>query len=192
MATRRGRAFRPLLIGVLCLLIGGVPALAARSRSLGLQDMARRAGRIFVGHCTQVRVDAGGGGISVTTYTFEVSEPIKGVRPGSVTFRVPGTPERPLFAGMPAYQEGQEALLLLYPESQAGFSTAIGLDQGSFRVDRGEAGNAALVNGNGNVDLLRDVPEGLLNSHGLDRGARGPLRLDRVLPILRSLAEGQP
>lgn len=154
--------------------------------------MARRAGRIFVGHCTQVQVDAGGGGIPSTTYTFEVSQPIKGVRPGSISFRVPGTPDRPLFAGMPSYREGQEALLLLYPESQAGFSTAIGLDQGSFRVQRGEAGSATVVNGNANRALLRDVPEGLLSSHGLEREARGPLRMDRVLPVLRSLVAGRP
>ena len=186
---RRGTA---VLLGIV--LGGGLLASgaeAARVRSLGLADMTTRAGRIFVGRCTaRVVADDAKTGLPVTTYTFIVTEPIKGVHRGPVSFRLPGTPDRPLIPGLSVFEIGEEALLLLYPESEAGFSSAMGLDQGRFRLRRGRDGSARAINGRRNHRLLEDVPAALLEAHGLSRESHGPLHLPNLVGILRALASG--
>ena len=163
-------------------------AEAARVRSLGLGDMASRAGRIFVGRCVdRVMGEDAATGVAMTTYTFVVTEPIKGVSRGQTTFRVPGTPEQPLFSGLPVFRVGEEALLLLYPESPAGFSVALGLDQGRFRIRPGPDSRRRATNDRGNAGLLRDVPPGLLRAHGLAQDHAGPVALSELEVLLGEL-----
>ena len=166
-------------------------AEASRVRRVGLADMAERAGQIFVGRCARrtVTVDAETR-LPVTLYTFTVTDPIKGVSKGPVTFRVPGTPDHPFLDGMAVFEAGEEDLLILYPESQAGFSSAIGLDQGRFRIEMGREGNRRAANGIGNEDLIVDVPEGILQGRSLERRDRGPLDLEDLTAVLRSLMAG--
>ncbi len=123
-----------------------------------------------------------------TTYVFAVTEPIKGVGRGPTTFRLPGTPDRPAIPGLPVFEIGEEALLLLYPESESGFSSAMGLDQGRFRLFRRPDGSARAINGRGNDRILDDVPSSVLTSHDLTKNSHGPLDLQKLLGILRSLA----
>ncbi len=195
MRKARGilRSHRPIVgptVLVLGLLIAS-PLHATRVRSLGLADMADRAGRIFAGRCTSrsVAVDPATG-LQITTYVFAVTDPIKGVGRGPTAVRIPGTPDRPLLFGLPSFEIGEEALVILYPESGAGFSAPIGLGQGRFRVARRPDGSALAMNGRGNDRLLRDVPGGLLKGRGLDRDARGPIDLQRLAGLLRDLAKG--
>ncbi len=176
---------------LLCALLGawGSEVQAARVRQVALADMVARAGRVFVGRC--VGRTAGiddGTHLPVTTYTFAVTEPIKGVAGGQTAFTMPGTHDRPLIAGLPAFDPGEEVLLLLYPESAAGFSTPIGLDQGRFRIASGHQGRREAVNGTGNDRLLEDVPASLLQEHALPAGAHGPLDLDRLVAIIEELS----
>ena len=167
---------------------------AARARTLGLADMADRAGRIFVGRCLKRAVGEDAvTGLATTEYTFVVLEPIKGVGRGQTSFRVPGTPERPLLPGLTVFHVGEEALVLLYPESPAGFSTAMGLDQGRFRIRPGPDGARQAINGRGNAGLFRDVPRPLLQAHGLMQDKRGPVDLSALKDLLADLgAQRQP
>ena len=183
--TRRAQ----LLLGIVSLLFLAAPeAEAARARELGLGDMAGRAGRIFLGRCTAREVgEDPRTGIPTTTYTFVVTEPIKGVARGPTTFRVPGTPEQPLIPGLASFEVHEEALLLLYPESPAGYSTAMGLDQGRFRMQRRPDGSVRAVNGRANQRLLADVPSAILQDRGLEQGHRGALGLTDLLEILRAM-----
>ncbi|MFQ5701075.1 MAG: hypothetical protein ACE5HU_04445 [Acidobacteriota bacterium] len=175
------------LLCVACLAV--IPAEAARVRSLGLGDMSARAGRIFVGRCAQVTVGVDAAThIPATTYTFIVTRPIKGVNLGPLTFRIPGTPQRPFLAGLPVFTKGEEALLFLYPESEAGFSTVLGLDQGRFRIIQKPDGSRRVINHRANAGLLRAVPERVLKDHGLKRHGSGSLPLDGFIAATRALA----
>jgi hypothetical protein len=166
----------------------GYPADAARTRSLGLRDMTERAGRIFVGKCTDrtVGVDSVSG-VSFTTYYFAIITPIKGVETGTILFRVPGTPDRPLIPYLPVIEPGDVRLLALYPESPAGFATPMGLDQGCFVLETGEDGVVRAANGRRNRGLLRDVPGSALANEDLEPTDRGPLELRKLLSMLDRL-----
>jgi len=190
MKTRR--ASRSLAAGLLmCLGALGPGAEGGRVRPIPLGDMVGRAGRIFVGRCVgrTTRVDEATR-IPVADYTFAVTNPIKGVGRGQTTVRMPGSLDQPYFAGLPSFDIGEEVLLLLYPESGAGFSTPMGLDQGRFRIVMGDDGEAAAVNGNGNEGLFDDVPPGLIAARPLPRKARGPVNLDGLVSLIRVVAEG--
>ena len=161
---------------------------------MALGEMAVRAGRIFLGRCVDrtVSTDAATG-IEVTTYTFDVTTPIKGISGGRTAFRVPGTPEHPLLDGLAVFEPGETALLVLYPESPAGFSTPMGLDQGRFRLVEPVGRGIEVVNGRANSRLLADVPVELLPRRDAAFGREGRLELDVVIDVLRSLvAEGAP
>jgi len=164
------------------------PLHAASTRALGLRDMVERAGRIFLGQCVErtVSTDAATG-IPVTTYTFRVVTSIKGVSGERTTFRIPGTPEHPFLDGLAVFEPGETALLLLYPESPAGFSTPLGLDQGRFRLIEREGRGTEVVNGRGNARVLTDVPAELLPKRDPASQREQRLELDVVLDVVRSL-----
>ncbi len=190
VSARLVRARRSsVLLGVIVTsLFVASPAEATRVRSLGLADMADRAGRIFVGRCTSRNVEVDPATrLPVTTYVFAVTDPIKGVGRGPTSIRLPGTPSQPFLYGLPIFDVGEEALLILYPESGAGFSSPIGLGQGRFRLLRRADGSASALNGRRNERILNDVPDAVLRSRRLARDDRGPLDLERLTGILRDL-----
>jgi hypothetical protein len=175
----------------MCLGALGPGAEGGRVRPIPLGDMVARAGRIFVGRCTgrTTSVDEATR-LPVAIYTFAVTNPIKGVGRGQTTVRMPGSPDQPFFAGLPSFDVGEEALLILYPESGAGFSTPMGLDQGRFRIVADDDGEAAAVNGNGNDRLFDDVPPGLVAARSLPLKARGPVNLNGLVSLIRVVAAG--
>jgi hypothetical protein len=181
---------RSLVWGVLlgCLLTS-TWGEAARVRHVGLSEMVGRGGKAFVGRCVERAVAADDStGLSVTTYTFLVTEPIIGVVRGRTTFRVVGSPASPLIEGLPVFEPGDEALLFLYPESSSGLTSAIGLDQGNFKIVKDPKGHRRALNARGNERLLSDVPEAVLRTHGLRRKSTGPLELQSLLDTARALA----
>ncbi len=184
-----------LLTLIAVAVIGARPVTAARVRQLGLAEMAARADRLFLGRCIDRNVSSHPSlGIELTTYTFAVTDPIKGVAHGRVTVRIPGSPESPYLEGLPVFRKGEEALLFLYPESEAGFSSSLGLDQGRFRILTDKAGRRRAINARGNERLLQDVPAEILEAHGLSRrGGDGAVDLEKLVGATRSLvARGRP
>ncbi len=168
------------------LIVAAQDAEAVRVRALGLADMTKRAGQIFVGECIERSVHDDGAAGPHTTYVFRVLEPIKGVAAPAVSFTVAATPEGRGFVGLPVFDVGERALLLLYPPGPGGRTSPLGLDQGRFRLVRRD-GTVFAVNGRGNRGLLRDVPEGLLRTHGLAGRTGGPIPsgdLERLLEAL--------
>lgn len=151
------------------------PAFAATVLPMSLVEMIARADKIFVGICRSVQLDSivlEQVTLPVTTYTFEVLEPLKGTLPKKITFKqvdlgvtldpaslqaVPGKPVRVPFhiPGMPEYHPGEEVLLFLSGESKVGLTSPIGLLQGAFFVRKDEvSGKRFLVNGIQNVGLM--------------------------------------
>jgi len=123
--------FSFLLLGAVgCLMTPASQVGAMTVRALSLEELARRADRIFVGTCIEVRQVRGEFGQPITEITFRIIEPIKGVSADRVMIRQLGGQL------LPGYSVGQEVLLFLHPESPTGLTSPVGLGQGIFTVLR--------------------------------------------------------
>jgi hypothetical protein len=146
MATHRGR--RAVAGLALALVLGAVvpPARATVVVRKPLARVAREAGRIVHGTVTAVRVGRDEAGLPATWITLAVVRTVKGPAARQLTLKQFGTAE-PLpdgaigrIAGLPRFAVGDEVVLFLRPESGRGFTSPVGLGQGTYRVRRGAAG----------------------------------------------------
>lgn len=161
------RSFRPLkvvaLAGLLALFATlPAPVRASRVRDLSLTEMAAKAGSIFSGRVSLVEA-ASEHGLPMTRITFEVGEGVKGSPGESLTLTLLGG-ERPeglpyRVAGMPRFRVGEEWVLLVYPPSEAGLTSPVGLFQGAFRVSTGLAGTRTVVIPGSRRMLMDDLRE---------------------------------
>ena len=105
---------------------------------MGVEEMAGRADRIFVGTCVEARNEADPErGIVATRYTFSVSRAIKGVVGATVTFRQYGGKSgkrRTVVEGLPVYRPGEEVVLFLKPDGGWGLTSPVGVFQGRYGV----------------------------------------------------------
>jgi hypothetical protein len=105
-------------------------------------ELTASAARVFRGHCVAATVgkaEVAGTQLTVTTYTFRVSDHLKGGGADIISFRQVGTPAgspRDLgrLAGLPVYVPGIEYVLFLLPESHLGLTSPAGAGQGIFVV----------------------------------------------------------
>ena len=146
MATDRGR--RAMTALALAFVLGtAVPrADATVVLRLPLARMAREAGRIVHGTVVEVRAGRDEAGLPATWVTLAVARTVKGPAVRHLTLKQFGAAE-PLpdgtvgrIAGLPRYAVGEEVVLFLRPESGRGFTSPVGLGQGTYRVSRGAAG----------------------------------------------------
>ena len=184
------------LAGVLLLPVLASPALASKVRPMTLEEMTERAGRIFSGHCTSVRVvEQPGRGMPVTEVTFRVDRTLKGRPGGTLTIRQPGgqsvAGERSArILGLPRFRPGEEVILFLYGESASGLTSPVGLGQGKFTVYTDKEGMRWTVDEYGSRNLFRETS-------GERRGAaadRGPRRVpaDALLERVQTLLLAEP
>ena len=141
-------------IVLLLALNASVPAHASQVRGIDLEQMTRRAARIFSGRCIETEVIFDPAlGRDVTVATFQVHRAVKGVAGNTVTVRMDGAGgDAP--AGLPAFQAGEDVILFLYGESAQGFSSPVGLGQGRFKVITDKQGRRLALNDFGNRNLL--------------------------------------
>ena len=133
-----------------------------------LEELARRAEKVFVGTCTNVSHKVNDRGIPVVEVTFVVTETIKGEVGSTVTFQqfdaqtqLPSSPttandrirELPqgIFAkatliGMPTYQPGEEVVLFLAAPGKLGLTSPIGLVQGKLPITTLASGEKMVTN----------------------------------------------
>ncbi len=164
-----------------------------------LEEMTERAGRIFSGHCTSVRVvEQPGRGMPVTEVTFRVDRTLKGRPGGTLTIRQPGgqsvAGERSArILGLPRFRPGEEVILFLYGESASGLTSPVGLGQGKFTVYTDKEGLRWAVNEYGNRNLFRETPEepGQRPGTAAERGPRG-IKADDLLEGIRTLLRAEP
>ncbi len=141
---------------------------------LSLDEIVGKADRIFVGRCTNIaeeEIEAGGGKLPCTVYTFETVQVLKGNLGKIVTVkhvgfrksramelrqRSGGAAARfPFFINeMPEYRKGDEVLLFLNRENEHGLSAPIGLAQGAFYAVSDGHGRKIFLNRLGNAGLL--------------------------------------
>ena len=157
-----GRVVR-LLVGLISLplfLCEATPSFAGPpllTLTYNLEQMAAAADRIFVGKVIDAREDyiqAAGGDLPVTVYTFEVEEALKASIGGILTIQQVGHRSDFLGQTMPHYEVGTTVMLFLHADSQYGLTSPVGLGQGAFLVKTEGPVKVSVTNGWGNRGLL--------------------------------------
>lgn len=185
--------FSTMVVGGVLILAGlGAPARASQVRPMTLEEMVERAGVVVAGRCAAVRVvEDEAHRMPVTELTFDVREWIKGPRRDRLTIRQPGAMTRAGgrggFAGLPAFEVGEEVVLLLYPESRSGMTSPVGLGQGKFTVRTDKQGRRWAIGAFGG--LARDEPGSADTPHaaGAAGGRSGGVAEEVLLHRLREL-----
>lgn len=125
---------------------------------INLEKMTHTAGKIIAGKCIEVRkaFHPKYKNIKVTIVAFDVFDVIKGNVGKHLEFMLFGhSHEMPHVSKLIT---GDTVLLFLYPESEYGFTSSVGGDQGRFFVKVDElAGKPILVNVNNNEKLFNGL-----------------------------------
>ena len=182
-----------LLIGAAALVLMlaiSVPSNATTVLRMDLEEMVQRSGTIFRGTVEDFRtgsIEVGGGTLPTVTYVFQVEEGLKGdfggkTNPtievtmlGAIKDRaivVNGQQRLNPLPSLPSYSIGSEYLVILTPQSAAGLSVSVGLEQGTFRVFNQDHADFAV---------------NALDNQNLGSGISGPIRYDVLAGMIREL-----
>lgn len=180
---------RPSLLAwgfiALLLLLSQELVWASRVRLINIEEMTRRADRIFSGRCVDVRVahdrilDR-----TVTHVTIDVDRAVKGPARGRLTIRMLGNQDAAASSegeieGLPRFKVGEELILFLHADSRHGLTTPVGFAQGRFLVVHDKHGRPVATNGLGNDLLFRDLSQ---QARGRLRGHEGRWKTQRGIP----------
>jgi hypothetical protein len=146
---------------------------------VNVEELARRADRIFVGTCTNVEAKMNAHGIPVVEVTYAVTEGLKGNVGETVTFQQLDTTHRvssgaavssqsPYRARsiweaaatsvkLPTYTKGEKTLLFLARPGQKGVTAPIGLFQGKLPISTSTTGGQVITNTALKNTALKDV-----------------------------------
>ena len=103
----------------------------AETLPLNLEELTRASDRIFTGNCVKVEeLDDPESRLPVAKYTFRVIEGIKGISKKEISFKQ----WRPAVRDI-TFDKGKKYILFLYPNSERGLTSPVGLLQGHFQVD---------------------------------------------------------
>jgi hypothetical protein len=166
----------PLLLPLLLAVLAGAPARATSVRSLGIRELAARAGLVFEGRALAREVRAEGPAIR-TCVQFEVLELLKGpavASPLELCFAggTLGARTRQVH-GMHAPEPGERGIYFVDRLGAPRVHPLLGWDQGRFLVREGAAPEVTTAAG-APVAALEPAEEGraLGPSRGVARGAR--------------------
>ena len=133
--------------------LGFAPSHATTVRSLSVEEMTQRAGRIVLGRCTRViETRHETLGVPILRVTVEVRRVLKGPSTKRLTFDTYDDAA----TGGSTFRPGEEVFLFLYPESRAGLTSAVGFGQGKFVKGRDKHGREVVSNGFRDRDLSED------------------------------------
>lgn len=158
----------------------------AQVRQVGLSEMVESSGMIFSGHVLSVEGTTDERGDIVTRTTFRVEKPIRGVMPGNVTItQYGGVTESGsmVLAHMRYFTEGERVMVLLYPPSELGLTSPIGMGQGAFSVD---PENRVLGLGG---HLFEGLDQ-LFSSLKVTRDSQGRMPLASMISLISAIAGG--
>ena len=171
---------------LLCSALVCLPGLHAQEMHVGLQEMIQSSGMIFSGTVTEVKGGKDERGDIVTWTTFRVESPVRGVAPGSVTIKQFGGTSSEgtmLLPHMRYFSHGERVLVMLYPASELGFTSPIGMGHGAWSVT--DAGMITGITG----EVLSDL--GLLASqHGVAPDASGQVPLANMISLIEAATRG--
>lgn len=180
-----------LLASLVLLALWVVPAPAGATTVLELStdELVDLADVVVDGHCTALETRTWKG-LTVTAYTFEVDEELKGAATGELTVLVPGgvLPDHdpPLIvhvAGAPRLAVDDRALLFLTDAGDGAGHFVTGFSQGVYRVIQGEDGQTTGVQ---NLTGAR-----LAGSDGVVDGALSTVQLEGFKDHIRRRLAGE-
>jgi hypothetical protein len=125
-------------------------------KQINLEDITMSARYIFSGQCvrSEQRYDAETNR-EAHFVTFAVSQMIKGEPVGEITFKMSKVAID--IGNAPTFKSGDEVILFLYGKSDVGFTSPVGLVQGTFSVRTSSAGEKVVINGNNNTHLFQGI-----------------------------------
>ena len=129
-----------VLAGVF-LAVAGLEATTVQR--LALEDLVRKAHHIVSGRVRDSRTYwSSNGKLILTDYTIEVDESIKGNSPRLFPITTIGGKIGTLelhVSGMPSFHNGEN--VVLFTEASGSYEVVLGMEQGKFNVENGEAFN---------------------------------------------------
>ncbi len=158
----------------------------AQVRQVDLSEMVEASGMIFSGQVLSVEGTTDERGDIVTRTTFRIEQPVRGVMPGTVTItQYGGVTESGsmVLAHMRYFTEGERVMVFLYPPSELGLTSPIGMNQGAFTID---AQNRLLGLG----PHLFEGLDALLSSLKIARDSQGGMPLTSMISLIGALAGG--
>jgi hypothetical protein len=132
-------------LGGLALAVGLVAPAAHASmmiKPMTLDEVTAESAHVVHAVVTSIVSDRDADGVPSTWTTFEVAETLKGAHERSFTIKQYGVatplPDGTItrLAGMPTYEIGDEVVVFLRAASRRGFTSPVGLGQGTYRVQR--------------------------------------------------------
>lgn len=162
------------------------PLLYSQVRQTDLKEMIGSSGMIFSGVVTEVEGGEDENGDIVTWTTFRVESPIRGVLPGSVRIKqYGGVSEKGTMtlAHMRYFVEGERVLVMLYPPSELGFTSPIGMGQGVWTVN--EEGKVQGISS----DLLSGLGS-LAKQYNAVPDSQGRVLLSNLIALIQGLTNG--
>lgn len=123
-----------------------------------IADLTSEAAIIVHGTIVSSRVEAHPQykNLNTVLVTMSVSDTLKGKTQSTLTFRQYVWDVRSLNANG-GYHKGEELLLFLRPESQAGLTSPAGLQQGRFEISRDAKGQLVAMNAEHNAGLFTNM-----------------------------------
>lgn len=167
------------LFAILILACGFLPATTLRT--LNLEEMTRKAGRIVIGRCVSVdRLTHPKLGIPVEKVTLRLERSLKGRGGRTLVFQTPAGGDSAGAPGVPRFVPGEKLILFLYPESRSGLTSPVGLGQGKFVRRTGKDGKEIALNGFGNRSLLTGLSAQGSKKLGLEKSQGHDDRVPRL------------
>lgn len=176
---------RALALLVPLLIIPPLTSVSAQVRTLNLREMVGASGMIFMGVVSQAQGGTDEHGELVTYTTFKVERAIRGVPPEGVTIKQLGGEKGGLgvrLEHMRYFREGERVLVMLYPTSNLGFTSPVGLNQGIWEIS-----NDGRVHGVSDGALQGLDP--LLQKHNISRNENGAIPVPAFIALLGSLMQ---
>lgn len=131
--------------------------LVSETVPMNLEEIVHASNRIFSGHCTKVEeFDDSESRLPVVKYTFKVVEGIKGIgKKKEITFKQWKPSVRDI-----GFDKGKKYIMFLYPNSERGLTSPVGLLQGHFQVD-----NKGLI-------IKKEFVRNKINNRGLGKNLK--------------------
>ena len=198
----RGATLKALIFGLL-LPIWAEAFLVAK---LNLTQLASLSDHIFVGRCISVKTAEDSNGRPVQYVTYQISETLKGDIQETVTFKQILMPNDTSYgretvttamSDLPAYKEGEEALVFLSDATDSGLTAPVGLGQGKFVIVTGKDGRRRISNVLKNRGIFQGMAR-IPKVQSLSLTSRqkkmltnppSDLFLEDVLPLVKGLVE---
>lgn len=150
-----------LALFIMCLCVSS--SFAVKVKPLSLDKMTKSAEIVFEGKCIDVKTGKDeDSGMMVTWYTFEVITPVKGEIGKTYTFKQLGgsIDSNALSVPITKYAKNEHIILFLYPKSEIGLTSSVGMNQGKFMVNTIEGTDVEYVsNGMNGMTLFANMPQ---------------------------------